>query len=259
MKITSFLVPASVFFQAVKSNSGIHASASNIFTNIPTQTQFTNTNNAPPKSQIAECSWPPYKAIDTNLFSDKEEEQSLHLPPKSQTPKIEKITTPNGITMEGTFVNNELDGKDCTLTYEDGTTEHGEFKQGVLVEGIRTDKHGFIEKGSFLNGYLHGDHCIKIFNGMQDEGVFDQGLLTYGTRKFPQQTQEGYFRKNILLHGKVTYEYGWSAEGTFYHDQYLGVTLSIQENFEIGFLSFKISRNAAAIGLLLAIAQYAII
>lgn len=94
---------------------------------------------------------------------------------------------------------NELTGWD-RKDWEDGTTEEGEFKEGLLNGlGRITRQDGTVIEGEFIDGELNGHGKICWQEGVIEEGDFKEGLL-HGWGKMigkDGSVLEGQFRQGI--------------------------------------------------------------
>jgi hypothetical protein len=127
-----------------------------------------------------------------------------------------KIFIPKERLIEGTFEDEELNGKGKVTYYSYGVVLEGQFKNGQIHKGKITSSDGVAE-GEFKSKKLDGQGKITSSNGMAAEGEFKNGELSgRGKVTFPNGTvTEGKFKSGKLDgQGKTTYSDG-VAEGEF--------------------------------------------
>ncbi|MBA3723119.1 MAG: hypothetical protein H0W88_12065 [Parachlamydiaceae bacterium] len=128
----------------------------------------------------------------------------------------------DGTILKGTFKNGLLEGKNCIITYPNGTIEEGEFSKGSLFYGIERninkDEDGAISQVTYT--YEKGILVKSEFNDCEEIDVKDTDEQEYGANSYIAdgcKLVEGTL-KNGLLHGKkckIIFEDGSSEEGTF--------------------------------------------
>ena len=123
-------------------------------------------------------------------------------------------------TYEGNWKAGKREGHG-TLTWQDGSTFTGQWKNDKRIEGEMKMQNGNIYRGQFMNDKIHGFGRLMIPTGIIFEGKFERGFcssvgkllypngdLYYGQHK--AFVKEG-LGKMIYLNGS-TYEGGWDQD-----------------------------------------------
>lgn len=128
------------------------------------------------------------------------------------------ITLPNGDVATGIFVDGKLEGPG-TIACLEGEIQKGQFKEGRMIEGIRTYARGGQENGSFNeDNQLHGSGKRVLQDGTIEEGLFQNGKLEgQGKMQMPDGalTEIGIFKNGRLVQGKRIFDDGTFQEGEF--------------------------------------------
>jgi len=153
-----------------------------------------------------------------------------------------------GTRYDGKFLNGNLNGDNCKMTFTDGTILIGTFINGKFTEGIQEFSNGKIVKGRFDNGQwvnpvtiitakykyvgpiqdgeYHGPGTLETAGGVTFKGVFNHGyIFGNGTKTESDGTAyTGHFEHlivdgvlKLVLNGRVqiTYPNGAFFVGTF--------------------------------------------
>lgn len=128
------------------------------------------------------------------------------------------MTLPNGDVATGIFVDGKLEGPGKIACLE-GEIQEGLFKEGRMVEGVRTYARGGLEKGSFNeDNQLHGSGKKVLQDGSIEEGLFQNGKLEgQGKKRMPDGAlaEIGIFKNGRLMQGKRIFDDGTFHEGEF--------------------------------------------
>ena len=118
---------------------------------------------------------------------------------------------------------------DYVKTLEDGTILKGEFKNNNLIKGTKTYPSSGQDIGTFTNGKLHGQNCIRVYpnNGHRHEGTFENdelidGKLFYSDGVIKEGKFTGELNFNTLIKGSVNYTDGTQKIGTFTNNKLHG-------------------------------------
>lgn len=130
-----------------------------------------------------------------------------------------ELKWPNGARYRGDVGQHlAMDGTG-TLTYSDGTTYEGQFRNGRLEgNGVLKSAAGGIRSGAFIDGRLHGKGSIHYQNGAHYEGELradlpeGQGRLTHANGGFYEGAFVGGHSQGK---GKLKYGTGDTYEGDF--------------------------------------------
>ncbi len=93
------------------------------------------------------------------------------------------VSTQDGRTLQGTFLDKSLHGDNCTIKYANGDIATGTYIKGKMVYGTATLANGAVFEGSFnQNGKLDGENCtIKYVDGGVATGTYINGNMVHGT------------------------------------------------------------------------------
>ncbi len=112
-----------------------------------------------------------------------------------------KMTTSSGNIIEGMFVNNELNGLGKIIR-TNGKILEGEFIQNELAEGSIIEPNGDRFEGKFLREKLQGRNCRVITsNGTVKTGEFVNNKLISGKIIYPNSSEDSGEFVNELLTG----------------------------------------------------------